>query len=316
MGHLSLILIILAFGLGTATSAHAFLFYKRFPIRYLKSHSTLLILLNTVVFLGLLFNYIQLNMINQSSLNTASIFFFGYYTVLSVLTAFLLYFFIGLVLELSKKNWPKKWRILYWIYFIGLILGQIVYSLLNPEPEQNVPYAIFFMGIAVSFFLVSFVFIFLLYFYSRGLEARIQKRLLKALSLFLFLIFTAALILDASQIFEVVTLEQYLLYKSVVIYGLNLVSLVKLNGFVRNLYPRETGPLGTDVSTEHLFQKYKLTQREQEVVRLICSGKSSKDIEQELFLSPHTIKEYIYRIYRKTGVKNRVQMVNLFREQR
>ncbi|MBW2345799.1 MAG: helix-turn-helix transcriptional regulator [Deltaproteobacteria bacterium] len=73
--------------------------------------------------------------------------------------------------------------------------------------------------------------------------------------------------------------------------------------------------MSTDVTMEPLFHKYKLTLREQQVVRLICSGKSSKDIENELFLSPHTIKEYIYRIYKKTGVKNRVQMVNLFRGQ-
>lgn len=315
MGHLSLILIILAFGLGMAASAHAILLYKRFPIRYLKFHSALLILLNTVVFLGLLFNYIQLNLMGQSFLNTANIFFYGYYFVLSVLTAFILYVFIGLVFDLLKINWPKKWRVVYWTYFTGLILCQIVYSLMNPEPEEISQYAIFLLGIAVTFFLVSYVLVFLIYFQSKVFESRVQRRLLQTLSLFLFLIFTASLFLDASQISEVVTLEEYLLYKSVVIYVINFVSLVKLKGFVKSLFPQETGPVGMDVSMEHLFQKYKLTQREQEVIRLICSGKSSKDIENELFLSPHTIKEYIYRIYKKTGVKNRVQMVNLFREQ-
>jgi DNA-binding CsgD family transcriptional regulator len=315
MGHLSLILIILAFGLGAAASAHASLLSKRFPIRYLKSHSTLLILLNTVVFLGLLFNYIQLNMMDQSFSNKINIFHYSYYLVLSVLTAFILYVFIGLVFNLFKKNWSKKWRILYWIYFIGLILGQIVYALMNPEPEEISQYAIFLYGIAVSFFLVNYVLVFLIYFQSKVFESRIQRRLLQALSLFLFLVFTASLFLDASQILEVVTLEEYLLYKSAVIYVLNLVSLFKLMSFVQSLFPQETGPTGMSVSREHLFQKYKLTQREQEVVRLICSGKSSKDIENELFLSPHTIKEYIYRIYKKTGVKNRVQMVNLFRKQ-
>ena len=314
MGHLSLILIIIAFGLGMAASAHAILLYKRFPIRYLKSHSTLLILLNTVVFLGLLFNYIQINLINQSVLNTVNIFYWGYYLLLSVLTAFLLYFFIGLVLGLFKKNWPKKLRIWYWIYFAGLILGQIVFSLMNPGPAKISRYAIFLLAIAVSFFVVSYVLIFWLYFRSWVFESRIKKRLLQALSLFLFLIFTASLLLDTSQIVRLITLEEYLLYNSAVLCILNLVSLVKLKGFVKNLFPQETGPVGAGFSMEHLFQKYKLTQREQEVVRLICRGKSSKDIKNELFLSPHTIKEYIYRIYKKTGVKNRVQMVNLFRE--
>ncbi len=316
MGHLSLILIILAFGLGTAASAHAISLYKRFPIRYLKFHSTLLILLNAVVFLGLVFNYALLNLMNQSLSNTINIFHYSYYLALSVLTTIILYFFIGLVLDLLKKNWPKKWRILFWVYFTGLILGQIVYSLMNPEPEEIFQYALFLLGIAVSFFLMNYVLVFLLYFRSRMFESRAPRQLLQALSLFLFLIFTASLVLDASQISEVVSLEEYLIFKSAVIYVINLVSMVKLKGFAKSLFPQETGPVGTDISMDHLFQKYKLTQREQEVARLICSGKSSKDIENELFLSPHTIKEYIYRIYKKTGVKNRVQMVNLFREQR
>ena len=315
MEHLSLMLIILAFGLGAAASAHAILLYNRFPIRYLKLHSLLLVLLNSVVFSGLLFNYILFNLMGQPFLGAANIFFYSYYLVLSVLTAFILYFFIGLVLELLKTNWPKKWRIVYWIYFTGLILGQILFSLLNPEPERIFRYAAFLLAIAVSFFLTSYVLVFLLYFRSRRLESRTRRGTLQALSLFLFLIFTASLFLDAAQIFEVLSLEEYLLYKSAVIYILNIVSLVKLKDFVTNQFPQETGPLSTDVSMERLFQKYRLSQREQQVVRLICSGKSSRDMEKELFLSPHTIKEYIYRIYRKTGVKNRVQMVNLFRKQ-
>jgi DNA-binding CsgD family transcriptional regulator len=315
MGHLSLILIILAFGLGTAASSHAILFYNRFPIQYLKLHSALLILLNTVVFLGLLFNYMQINLMDQSFLNAANVFYYSYYLVLSVLTVFILYVFIELVLTLFKKNWPKKWRILYWIYFTGLILGQIVYSILNPEPEEISQYAFLLLAIALSFFLVCYVLVFLLYFRSKGFKTSAQRRLIQSFSLFLFLIFTVSFWLDAFQIFEVVTLEQYLLYKSAVIYVLNVVSLVKLKGFVKTIFPQEMSPVGTDAFTERLFQKYKLTQRERQVVRLICCGKSGKDIENELFLSPHTIKEYIYRIYKKTGVKNRVQMVNLFREQ-
>jgi DNA-binding CsgD family transcriptional regulator len=315
MGHLSLVLIILAFGLGTAASAHAILLYNRFPIRYLKLHSALLILLNTGVFLGLLFNYLQINLMDRLLSNTANFLYHSYYLMLSILTVFILYIFIGLVLSISKKNLPKKWRMMYWIYFTGLILGQIVYSLLNPKPKEISQYAVFLLAIALSFFLVSYVFVFLLYFQSRMFKIKAQRRLIQLLSLFLFLIFTASLFLDAFQIFEVVPLEEYLLYKSAVIYLLNLVSLVKLKGFVKTIFPQEAIPVGTNALMEHLFQKYKLTKREQQVVRLICSGKSSRDIENELFLSPHTIKEYIYRIYKKTGVKNRVQMVNLFREQ-
>ncbi|MBN1222516.1 MAG: hypothetical protein JXB23_04670, partial [Candidatus Aminicenantes bacterium] len=218
MGHLSLILIILAFGVGIAASAHVILLYSRFPIRYLRFHSALLILLNSAVFLGLLFNYLQINLMNQSSFDRAGIYHYGYYFVLSVLTAFILYVFISLVFELFKKNWQKKWQMLFWIFFIGLILGQIICLLLNPEPERTSPYAALLLGTAASFYLVSYVLIFLLHFQSKVFKTQVQRRLLQMLSLFLLLIFTASLCLDASQIFEVLTLEEYLLLKSLIIY--------------------------------------------------------------------------------------------------
>jgi len=306
MGHLSLALIILAFGVGMAASAHAILLYSRFPIRYLKFHAELLILLNIAVFFGLCFNYIQINLMNHASLNPRNAFSFSYYFVLSVLTAFILYVFIGLVFTLLEKNWSKKWRMLFWIYFAVLILGQIVYLLFSPEAEGISTYAVFLAGIALSFFLGGYILVFLLFF---------QSKTFQTLSLFLFLIFSASLCLDTFQLFEVVNLEEYLLFKSALFYVINLVSLVRLKSFVKSVFPQETSPVGTSVLMDHLFEKYKLTQREQQVARLICSGKSSRDIENELYLSPHTIKEYIYRIYKKTGVKNRVQLVNLFRNQ-
>jgi len=305
MGHLSLVLIILAFGVGMAASAHAISLYNRFPLRYLRIHAALLIFLNIAVFLGLLFNYIQINLMNQSPFYPRNIFSFSYYLMLSVLTAFILYFFIGLVFTLLNKDRSKKFRILFWIYFSGLILCQIIYLLIGPGTQRIPYYAASLAGIAISFYLVGYILVFMLFFHSKQF---------KTLPLFFFLIFSSSLCLDAFQLFEVLILEEYLLFKSALFYTINLVSLFRLKAFVKSAFPQETSPAGMSVLMNYLFEKYKLTQREQQVIRLICSGKSSRDMENELFLSPHTIKEYIYRIYKKTGVKNRVQLVNLFRD--
>ncbi len=52
-----------------------------------------------------------------------------------------------------------------------------------------------------------------------------------------------------------------------------------------------------------------LTPREQQVVALVAEGLSNRDISQELNLSEHTIKKYLFRIYDKIGVSNRVELV-------
>jgi DNA-binding NarL/FixJ family response regulator len=52
-----------------------------------------------------------------------------------------------------------------------------------------------------------------------------------------------------------------------------------------------------------------LSGREREVVGLIATGATNREIAQRLFLSPHTVKEHTSAIYRKLGVRNRAEAV-------
>jgi DNA-binding NarL/FixJ family response regulator len=52
-----------------------------------------------------------------------------------------------------------------------------------------------------------------------------------------------------------------------------------------------------------------LSEREREVVSLIAAGSTNREIAEELFLSPHTVKEYTSGVYRKLGVRNRAEAV-------
>jgi len=51
-----------------------------------------------------------------------------------------------------------------------------------------------------------------------------------------------------------------------------------------------------------------LTVREKQVVELVSRGKLNKEIAFELHLSEGTIKEYLFRIFRKIGVSNRTEL--------
>ena len=55
-------------------------------------------------------------------------------------------------------------------------------------------------------------------------------------------------------------------------------------------------------------QGKKLTFRERQVVQLVSQAKLNKEIAYELHLSEATIKEYLHRIFRKVGVKNRTDL--------
>jgi DNA-binding NarL/FixJ family response regulator len=52
-----------------------------------------------------------------------------------------------------------------------------------------------------------------------------------------------------------------------------------------------------------------LSQRESDVLLLICSGLSNLEIAAELYVSVNSVKTYIRQIYQKTGVTRRTQAV-------
>ena len=55
-----------------------------------------------------------------------------------------------------------------------------------------------------------------------------------------------------------------------------------------------------------------LTKRETEIVSLVCTGKSSDEMCQTLFISHATLSKHLSNIYAKTKVKNRTQLFALF----
>ena len=57
-----------------------------------------------------------------------------------------------------------------------------------------------------------------------------------------------------------------------------------------------------------------LTQREAEILCLIARGKTNPDIAAELYLSAHTVKSHINRIFAKTGSADRAAAIRYARD--
>jgi RNA polymerase sigma factor (sigma-70 family) len=54
-----------------------------------------------------------------------------------------------------------------------------------------------------------------------------------------------------------------------------------------------------------------LSPREREVVLLVIDGRSDREISERLYLSRHTVSQYVKRIYRKLDVTSRVALTRL-----
>jgi DNA-binding CsgD family transcriptional regulator len=62
-----------------------------------------------------------------------------------------------------------------------------------------------------------------------------------------------------------------------------------------------------------LCERHGLSNREGEILGLLLRGKSNKEIERDLYISPHTVRNHIHNIYQKLGVGSRLQLMNFVR---
>jgi DNA-binding CsgD family transcriptional regulator len=67
-------------------------------------------------------------------------------------------------------------------------------------------------------------------------------------------------------------------------------------------------------SFEEFCKKFEVSPRETDIIREICNGLSNKEISDKLFISLQTVKDHTHRIYIKTNVKSRVQLISLVKE--
>lgn len=98
-----------------------------------------------------------------------------------------------------------------------------------------------------------------------------------------------------------------------------------LDKIVSSIIDAKTGgaPMSNDIARKvlHYFENQqvdndqfsKLTTTEIEIISLLCEGFQYKEIAAKKFVSVETIKKHISNIYRKLGVNNKVEAINIFK---
>ena len=63
---------------------------------------------------------------------------------------------------------------------------------------------------------------------------------------------------------------------------------------------------------EDVENSVNLTKREREILSYLLDGKTNKEVSLILDISLNTVNNHVANIYEKSGVKNRVELVNKF----
>lgn len=79
---------------------------------------------------------------------------------------------------------------------------------------------------------------------------------------------------------------------------------------VANIVHMQENYVQRDLEIHRIFGKAGLTSRQQQIVREVMQGKSNAAIAQTLCITEQTVKDHLYTIYKKVGVKNRTELTS------
>jgi DNA-binding CsgD family transcriptional regulator len=221
------------------------------------------------------------------------------------------YMFIRLSREFYRKSIPQLFVAVYFGLFAISFIG---YALMNLDigslemiqffmDEQQLFWTFTILMIVVFGFTLTYVLI-----NTKSLNDIHQRKAYQWFVLWYFVILLFSLL---SLQFSAVHILFGLAFISVLT-GFHLVPVVFLNLYLQRYYVLQVEDLSFEVKLKDLVEKYGISKRETEIIELICKGMSNQEISDSLFISLQTVKDHVHRIFTKTGVKNRVQLANLF----
>lgn len=272
---------------------------------FLKPIAFFILFYNLSIFMRLISQYTCANIL-------ASCFIFNASIYSKVLAPFAFMINIGMtasmgavVLALLGKRLSPKWK--PWIIAIIalIIIGYTTRIFLSPHLDLLPWLPLFNQYIYLAVVFVAYAFLVYLLIGVRGERNPERAGMVRAFAIF-YLAAYSSLIL--SFLFRPV-LQYFFVVVVHLLFNLFLIFWLRYSFLPYHAHSIST--IADKGVLEGFFEKHNISKREKEIAELILQGKSNKDIEHQLFISPHTVKNHIYSLYQKTGVKSRGQLIHL-----
>lgn len=292
---------------------------KRYRLNYLSSYLYFLIFVNVYGLYGILGKDIAQNILlqQQSSFQTIEKIshFFSFLGIPFLIFAW--YMFIRLSREIVGEKLSRSFTmgILFALSTVFAIYGAAIISLnvSSFEDEQFVLISAFFAAIylVIEVLILSISLLWLLLF-IRKIE---DKKTQRAARIFAFL-YLVGFFIDIGVYVWAWQKSSFIPIYLLIFTLKNIPPLLYWRYYLRKYYVTSAIPEPSALKWAQFLEEHNISNREEEVIRHLSAGKSNKEISEVLFISLQTVKDHIYRIYQKTDVKNRVQLINLIQSYR
>jgi DNA-binding CsgD family transcriptional regulator len=203
----------------------------------------------------------------------------------------------------GRKN--NSWQVFWFLllnFSIIIIVGYIISKTSDVKPVSLIKYYFIIMNLLYSL-MVSLLILFP--FKGRSIIHHYDRKMIASVIILIMVLQCVPLLLYTSQPFPgIIFIFTF--------FAGNVFLPVYLNyGTLLSALPDGTKK---DLSFEEFCNKFEVSPRETDIVREICNGLSNKEISDKLFISLQTVKDHTHRIYIKTNVRSRVQLINLVKE--
>jgi DNA-binding CsgD family transcriptional regulator len=217
------------------------------------------------------------------------------------------YLFIYLIHEFLNKKISLPVNILYWSLWILVSLGIFWGTREFLNSQQQYVFSAVHRTAGMLMLVLRYAVLNHLFFHLSSIREDKKFPMAKFFGFYYVFAFTAYFIAThfAPDIFV------FNFAWPLVFFFLNFPPLLFLKNYLYQYHIERFIEMSHDQKLSLFFHCYDFSLREEEIIRLVLNGKNHRQIENLLFISLGTVKNYTSNIYKKLGVKNRFQLINM-----
>ena len=315
--YILLILYLIAFIIGFSTIFYSAIYYIIERITWLKYYIVFLFLFG---FLLLIRAIKLLSFLAIPLFLSNSIFNILYYFTLSVSMSLISYFIPAFLYRFLNLKWKVKENVLYLILSVIFFVLSILGIILNFN---------FYIIANIIFYLLILYLLVLGFINYKNIKDKMMKLIVKILGLItisIYPIMVYQLITINKNSLDIgsidITLVLFYIWWNLIMLGFLLwyfINIIKnKNMFVNESLNNNSNDLKNIENEDNKIKKelkeeiINLTKREKQILSYLLSGKTNKEVALILDISLNTVNNHVANIYDKSGVKNRVELVNKF----
>lgn len=301
----SIYLYFLAGAIAAVTLLVAYKLHNTYPLRYLTYYFYYLLLFNISSFALRPLQRIIVEMLNLTGLQAQQFFMMVFLFVAAPLFIISLYLLIKFAAGLVEVQVSRLFKIIYFLYWgvlyvFAFILAINFFKTGEPGILDIYSYILDLSSVAMLFSVHGFTIL-----KSRSIADPDKQKGVRTFAIIYFIslaVFNLSFYITNNQTVGFILSFAYV-----------LPPLLYLDRFFKGFYREHPAVPAAGENMAQMFVRYNISDREQEIIRLISRGRTNLEIADMLYVSLQTVKQHIYNIYRKLHVKNRVQLANFIR---